>query len=73
LFHPPCEGWDEVQIFCESDSDCTSEKGAGQFSIFGACEEKDDHAFSRIDTDQETTEGRALRLWMAAVFGAEER
>jgi uncharacterized protein YtpQ (UPF0354 family) len=33
----------------------------GQFSIFGAIEEKDGHGFSRIDTDEVTAEGRVLR------------
>ena len=28
-------------FFCASEGDCTSEKGAGQFSIFGAIEEKE--------------------------------
>jgi len=32
--------------FRESESDCTSENGAGQFNIFGAVEEKADTAFS---------------------------
>jgi hypothetical protein len=32
-------------VFCESESDCTSEMGAGQFSIFGANEEKGEGRF----------------------------
>jgi hypothetical protein len=28
-----------VEMFCESEGDCTSETGVGQFSIFGAVEE----------------------------------
>ena len=31
--------WDDVNFY-ESEGDCTSEMGAGQFSIFGAVEEK---------------------------------
>jgi hypothetical protein len=33
---------------------------AGQFSIFGAIEEKDGHGFSRIDRDEVAAEGRVL-------------
>jgi len=33
-------GQNEFNFFCESEGDCTSERGAGQFSIFGAVEEK---------------------------------
>jgi hypothetical protein len=29
------------QFFVRGESDCTSESGAGQFSIFGALEDKD--------------------------------
>src|SRR5713101_3724078 len=47
-------------IFCESESDCTSEMGAGQFSIFGAVEEKRRSRFSRIGTDEATGEGRVI-------------
>jgi hypothetical protein len=34
-------------MFCESEGDCTRETGAGQFSIFGAVEEKGGGGFSR--------------------------
>jgi hypothetical protein len=44
-------GW-TTQIFYEGEADCTSETGAGQFSIFGAVEEKDGRGFSRIGTDE---------------------
>jgi len=33
-------GQDWIAFFLEGEGDCTSEKGAGQFSIFGAVEEK---------------------------------
>jgi hypothetical protein len=38
----------------EGEGDCTSETGAGQFSIFGAIEEKNCRGFSRMNTDEET-------------------
>jgi hypothetical protein len=33
------------EIFCESEADSTSETGVGQFSIFGAVEEKSGSGF----------------------------
>jgi hypothetical protein len=39
-------------IFYEGESDCTSETGAGQFSIFGAVEEKSGDGFSRVGTGE---------------------
>jgi len=48
-------GQDKVDIFLtENEGDCTGEMGPGQFSIFGAIEEKTGHRFSRIITDQAT-------------------
>ena len=44
----------------ESEGDCTGERVAGQFSIFGAIEEKSGHGFSRINTDKTTTQGRVV-------------
>jgi hypothetical protein len=41
----------ELSVLCESEGDCTSEMGAGQFSIFGAYEEKSGpgfHGFTRM-------------------------
>jgi hypothetical protein len=38
----------------EGEGDCTSEMGSGQFSIFGAVEEKmatDFHGFKRIENE----------------------
>jgi hypothetical protein len=35
-------------VFCESEGDCTSETGAGQFSIFGASEEKSGRRLPRL-------------------------
>jgi hypothetical protein len=43
-----------TEIFYEGEGDCTSETRAGQFSIFGALEEKIGHGFSRIIADQAT-------------------
>jgi len=56
LFRP-----ERCSIFCESESDCTSETRAGQFSIFGAVEEKDCGDFSGTFTDEATAEERELR------------
>ena len=50
---PEPASWPErVLKFYESEGDCTGEMDAGQFSIFGAVEEKDGHGFSPIDTDK---------------------
>jgi hypothetical protein len=46
--------------FHESEGDCTGERVAGQFSIFGAIEEKSCHGFSRIGTDKKTAQGGVL-------------
>lgn len=48
----PRYGWNEVNIY-ESEGDCTSEMGRGQFSIFGAIEEKTCHGFATNLTDEE--------------------
>jgi hypothetical protein len=53
--------------FYEGEGDCTSEMGAGQFSIFGAIEEKDGRGFSRIGTDEMREEKRVLLHWMAVI------
>jgi hypothetical protein len=37
-----------VLKFCKSEGDFTGEMGAGQFSIFGAIEEKDVHGILAI-------------------------
>jgi hypothetical protein len=39
-------------MLCASEGDCTSETGVGQFSIFGAVEEKSMANFSRIETGE---------------------
>jgi hypothetical protein len=44
-------GREWVLKFCESEGDFTGEMGAGQFSIFGAIEEKDGHGFLQIVMD----------------------
>ena len=51
--------WNDLDFY-EGEGDCTSETGAGQFSIFGAIEEKTCHGFSRIATDQGTGEERRV-------------
>jgi len=40
----------------ESEGDCTGERVAGQFSIFGAIEEKSADGFLRSDADEPTAE-----------------
>jgi hypothetical protein len=50
---PVSSGRNDWEIY-EGEGDCTSETGAGQFSIFGAIEEKNRHGFSPIDSDEET-------------------
>jgi hypothetical protein len=42
--------------------------GAGQFSIFGAIEEKTGHGFTRIGTDEAMLESRAVVPLDGAVF-----
>jgi hypothetical protein len=42
-----------IHFLIEGESECTSERARGQFSIFGAVEENACHGFSRIGTDQE--------------------
>ena len=46
--------------FHESEGDCTGERVAGQFSIFGAIEENSSHGFSRINTDKTTARGHVV-------------
>jgi hypothetical protein len=43
---PDAFGWKDVNLY-ESEGDCTSEMGVGQFSIFGAIEEKSGGDFPR--------------------------
>jgi hypothetical protein len=50
----PRYGWNEVNIY-ESEGDCTSEMGRGQFSIFGAIEENRWPRISGINTDEAKT------------------
>jgi hypothetical protein len=47
-------------FFVKSEGDFTSEMGWGQFSIFGAIEEKIGHGFSRINTDEAMAEERGV-------------
>ena len=42
-----------LNFLVEGESECTSERALGQFSIFGAVEENGCHGFSEIGTDQE--------------------
>jgi hypothetical protein len=44
----------ELLFVYRSETKCTSESVTGQFSIFGATEEKSGHEFSRINTDEGT-------------------
>jgi len=49
-----------VHFFVEDESECTSERARGQFSIFGAVEEKGGHGFLRIGRDKNLLEDMAL-------------
>jgi len=53
IAQPVLSGWNDWDFY-EGEGDCTSETGAGQFSIFGAIEEKSGHGFWRMDTDEAT-------------------
>jgi len=55
----PVRGWDKLPVSWESESDCTSENGVGQFSIFGAVEEKSVGGFLLISVDQAAAEEHA--------------
>jgi hypothetical protein len=46
-------GGNDLDIY-EGEGDSTSEMGAGQFSIFGAIEEKSGQGFLRMHTDEVT-------------------
>lgn len=47
--------------------------GAGQFSIFGAIEEKTGHGFTRIRRDEAMPSGCAVALLNGAVFACGRR
>jgi hypothetical protein len=57
-----------IRMFCESESDCTSEMGAGQFSIFGAVEEKSRSGFSRSGRSEGESESEVAGALDGAVF-----
>jgi hypothetical protein len=69
---PAVAGGNDLDIY-EGEADSTSEMGAGQFSIFGAIEEKTGHGFSRMNTDEETTSRIAFVHWIAVVSGKRQR
>jgi hypothetical protein len=48
-------GWFRVIFFVEGETDSTSERARGQFSIFGAVEENDGSGASRIGTQGESS------------------
>jgi len=48
------------EVFWESEGDCTSESRAGQFSIFGAVEEKSGGEFGGLGK-------RIIRGWQSAL------
>jgi hypothetical protein len=52
--------WDDVNFY-ESEGDCTSEMGAGQFSIFGAVEENGGRGSLREERDEVKGEARTIR------------
>jgi hypothetical protein len=48
-------GWFRIIFFVEGETDSTSERARGQFSIFGAVEENDGSGASRIGTQGESS------------------
>jgi hypothetical protein len=57
---PDAFGWKDVNFY-ESEGDCTSEMGAGQFSIFGAVEEKGGRGSLPEERDEVKGEARTIR------------
>jgi hypothetical protein len=56
----------------EGESECTSEKARGQFSIFGAVEENLDGGLLRIGTDQELFQRYGCKPHGGLGFGLRE-
>lgn len=52
--------WNDVNFY-ESEGDCTSEMGAGQFSIFGAVEENGGRGSLQEERDEVKGEARTIR------------
>jgi hypothetical protein len=48
LIWPTTLRLERIELLCASEADCTSETGVGQFSIFGAVEEKLAANFPRL-------------------------
>jgi hypothetical protein len=70
---PACRP-EQGRLFCVSEGDCTSERGAGQFSIFGAVEENGGpqiFAGERRSDKMERVRGRCFTavVWVAALGG----
>ena len=59
---------DGHEFFYEGEGDCTSERVRGQFSIFGAIEEKLCCGFSRIFTDEYGRSRHAAECMGVRVF-----
>jgi hypothetical protein len=55
---------------CGSEGHCTSESERGQFSIFGAIEEKSGQGLCRMNMGQEESWKRAVKLCGAMVFSS---
>jgi hypothetical protein len=55
-------------MFCESEGDCTSETGVGQFSIFGAVEEKSGNRFLCDDEHEVMGERSVVAALDGGVF-----
>ena len=68
LLQPEREG-----MFCEGESECTSEMRTGQFSIFGAIEEKECRGFWRAGTGAANAEECGVLLGMALFLLPEKR
>ena len=66
-------GQDKVDLLLtENEGDCTSEMGRGQFSIFGACEEKSGHGFHGFIRMKRRLKNTRLLRQMMVVLNAEE-
>ena len=50
-----------MELMAGSECECTSEMGRGQFSIFGAVEEKGGYGFWRIGREWELVVGMSPR------------
>jgi len=57
MWRDPSVAISVTKFFWESEADCTSERRVGQFSIFGAVEEKSEPLISQENADAKNVEG----------------